>query len=60
MARTTGYTCSAAAWLVLKGLFTKKGICPPELLGSEEGCFKRLLNYFEERGIHYEVEETTF
>jgi len=60
MARTTGYTCSAAAWLVLRGMFTRKGICPPELLGSEEGCFKRLLNYFVERDIHYDVEETTF
>src|ERR1044071_8540284 len=30
MARTTGYTCTAAVHLVLDGKFNRKGICPPE------------------------------
>ncbi len=34
MARTTGYTATAVANLFLEGLFSEKGIFPPELLGS--------------------------
>ena len=53
MARTTGYTATAAANLFLKGLFTQKGVFPPELIGKDEGCFRFILDYLEERGIHY-------
>lgn len=51
MARTTGYTCAAAADLILKGKFKRKGISPPEFLGEDETCFKRIISYLEERGI---------
>ncbi|HUM46542.1 MAG TPA: saccharopine dehydrogenase C-terminal domain-containing protein [Chitinophagales bacterium] len=53
MARTTGYTCTAAAVLVLEGLYKRKGIIPPEYLGKEEKCFWFLLSYLEERGVIY-------
>jgi len=56
MARTTGYTCTAAARLVLENKFTRKGICPPEYLGAAEGCFEGILNYLKGRGVHYRVE----
>ena len=39
MARTTGYTCTAAVNLVLDGKFTRKGISPPEFLGEDEANF---------------------
>ncbi len=53
MARTTGYTATAAANLFLEGLFTEKGIVPPELIGRYESCFDYILKYLEERNIHY-------
>ena len=39
MARTTGYTATAAANLFLEGLFSEKGVFPPELVGKHEVCF---------------------
>jgi len=53
MARTTGYTATAVANLFLDGLFNEKGIFPPELIGKHEICFSYILNYLEERNIHY-------
>ena len=53
MARTTGYTASAAANLFLEGEFTEKGVFPPELVGKYEYCFHYFLNYLKERNIHY-------
>ena len=55
MARTTGYTCTAAVNLVLDGKFTRKGICPPEYLGEEESHFNFIVDYLKERGVHYSV-----
>jgi saccharopine dehydrogenase-like NADP-dependent oxidoreductase len=55
MARTTGYTCTAAVNLVLDGEFTRKGISPPEFLGEDEGNFKFILNHLKERGVVYGV-----
>ncbi len=57
MARTTGYTCMAVATLVLEGIFTQKGIIPPEHVGVDERCFRAVLEYQKERGIHYRVTE---
>lgn len=53
MARTTGYTATAAANMVLEGLFTEKGVFPPELVGKDERCFRFVLGYLEERGVNY-------
>jgi lysine 6-dehydrogenase len=53
MARTTGYTATAAANLFLEGLFSVKGVFPPELVGKHEACFNYFLKYLEERDIHY-------
>ena len=36
MARTTGYTATAVTNLFLEGMFTEKGIIPPELIGKNE------------------------
>jgi len=55
MGRTTGYACAAAAHLIAKKLFIKKGVFPPELVGSNKECFDFVLNYLEERGIHWEL-----
>ncbi len=53
MARTTGYTATAVASLFLEGLFTEKGVFPPELIGKYETCFEYILNYLEERNVNY-------
>ena len=57
MARTTGYTCTAVANLVLDGKYDQKGINPPEYLGKDEDNFKFILNYLSERGVHYKINE---
>jgi lysine 6-dehydrogenase len=51
MARTTGYTATAAANMFLDGIFTEKGVFPPELIGRYEPCFNYILKYLEERNI---------
>ncbi len=51
MARTTGYTCTAAVNLVLNGSYERKGISPPEYIGSEGNCFDEILKYLSERNI---------
>ncbi|MDF1576570.1 MAG: saccharopine dehydrogenase C-terminal domain-containing protein [Bacteroidales bacterium] len=53
MARTTGYTATAAANMFLDGLFKEKGVFPPELVGKHKACFDYFLSYLEERNIHY-------
>lgn len=51
MARTTGYTATAAAHMVLSGQFNEKGIFPPELVGAREGCLDGILDYLKARNI---------
>jgi saccharopine dehydrogenase-like NADP-dependent oxidoreductase len=55
MARTTGYTATAAANMILDGLFNEKGVFPPELIGKHENCFNYILNYLKDRGIYYRI-----
>jgi saccharopine dehydrogenase-like NADP-dependent oxidoreductase len=51
MARTTGYTCTAVANLVLSGEFSRKGVSPPEYVGYEEKCYYSVINYLKDRTI---------
>lgn len=53
MARTTGYTCTAAVNLLAKNLFNKSGVFPPELIGSDKACFDFVLNYLKARGVKW-------
>jgi saccharopine dehydrogenase-like NADP-dependent oxidoreductase len=53
MARTTGYTCTAVAHLVAGGQYSRKGISPPEFVGSDESNFKFIMKYLEDRGVKY-------
>lgn len=54
MSRTTGYTCTAVAELVATGRFGKKGVFPPELVGSDAACFEFILRYLTNRGVNWE------
>jgi len=51
MARTTGYTCNAVTELVLNGSFSQIGICPPEYVGKVAGCWEKVNEYLEDRGV---------
>jgi lysine 6-dehydrogenase len=51
MARTTGYTATAAVNLITNGLFKEKGVFPPELVGNKEICLNYLINYLDERNV---------
>ena len=53
MARTTGYTCTAAVNLIAKNLFTEKGVFPPELIGKYKNCFEFVINYLKERNVNW-------
>lgn len=53
MARTTGYACNSAVELILNGNFNRRGVSPPEYLGTTPGCLEKMLAYQAERNIHY-------
>lgn len=53
MARTTGYTATAAVNLYLDGLFSENGVFPPELVGKDEACYNYFIKYLKERNISY-------
>lgn len=57
MARTTGYTCTAAAELILEGEISAMGIIPPEALGKEERIYTKILQYLEKRNVRYKFSE---
>lgn len=53
MARTTGYTCTAAANLIINGMFTQKGVFPPELVGKDKTCFDFVMKYLADRKVNW-------
>jgi len=55
MARTTGFTCTAVANLVVNGQYDKIGISPPEYLGE---YFESVRDYLYERGVEYRVKKS--
>ena len=54
MARTTGFTCTAVANLIINGKYNKTGISPPEYLGEHFDFVKAYLN---ERGVVYNMKK---
>lgn len=57
MARTTGYTCSAAATMILNGMVKQEGVLPPEKVGGDKKRFDFLLKYLADRGVNYRSRE---
>jgi lysine 6-dehydrogenase len=57
MARTTGFTATAHAELILKGMFIGKGVYPPELVGMDPECFEFVMEYLGQRGVNYQKTE---
>jgi len=58
MARTTGFTCTAMVNLILKKIFDKKGVFPPELLAGQKNVFDFVMNYLKERKVNYLLDVT--
>jgi lysine 6-dehydrogenase len=57
MARTTGFTATAAADMMLNNVFNQKGVFPPELIGKHPECFTYIIKYLAERNIIYRKSE---
>ena len=57
MARTTGYTATAAVDMILSGKFREKGMYTPELLGKYPHCFGYIMNYLNDRNVKYQISE---
>ncbi|WP_306591880.1 saccharopine dehydrogenase family protein [Geothrix sp. 21YS21S-4] len=51
MARTTGYTCTAAVRLLAAGGYARKGISPPERVGQEPGAWDFIREELAKRGV---------
>lgn len=57
MARTTGYSGTAAINLLVNNIYSNIGINPPEFVGSNDVAVDFVFNYLKERGVIYQVEK---
>ncbi|MGQ9832190.1 MAG: saccharopine dehydrogenase family protein [Candidatus Villigracilaceae bacterium] len=58
MARTTGYTATAAVRMLEAGLYQQKGISAPEFLGKRPECVSYLLEQLARHNVHYRPEHS--
>jgi saccharopine dehydrogenase-like NADP-dependent oxidoreductase len=56
MARTTGYTATAAVRMLTEGLYKEPGIAPPELIGRHKEPCDFMIRCLRERGVICEEE----
>lgn len=59
MARTTGYTATAVARMLLDGTIEKRGILPPEYLGAIPTYKDKIINLLKKKNINIKVTEKT-
>jgi saccharopine dehydrogenase-like NADP-dependent oxidoreductase len=57
MARSTGYTCTAAVHLIAEKLFKETGVFPPEKIGRHQSCFDFMIRYLKERNVIWEKKQ---
>jgi saccharopine dehydrogenase-like NADP-dependent oxidoreductase len=55
MARTTGYTCTAAVRALAAGLYKDPGLVPPEVLGRTPGVYDFIKDRLAERGVEFTI-----
>lgn len=53
MSRTTGFTASIMAQMILDGRFEKPGVHPPEIPARQDGLLDTMLSELGRRGVHY-------
>jgi saccharopine dehydrogenase-like NADP-dependent oxidoreductase len=58
MSRSTGYVATATINMLAAGLFSEKGVFPPELVGKHKECFDFVLAYLQDRGVKWEMKES--
>ena len=58
MARTTGYSGTAAVNLLVKGLYKNHGINPPEYVGRNDKAVDFVFEYLVDRGVIYKSKRT--
>jgi lysine 6-dehydrogenase len=59
MARTTGFTSTSVARLLINNEYSRKGISPPEFIGADENYFNKIINDLKERNIIFSIEQKT-
>ena len=57
MARTTGYTATLTLRMIAEGIYSDKGISPPEYLGKYPECVDYLQKGLKKRGVNWEISE---
>ncbi len=57
MARTTGYTATIAIRMMADGVYTHKGISPPEYMGKYPECVDYMQKGLKEKGVNWEISE---
>jgi saccharopine dehydrogenase-like NADP-dependent oxidoreductase len=60
MARTTGFTATACAELILNQGFNTKGVLPLESIGKHQVYFQFVMEYLAQRNINYKKLEKIF
>jgi len=55
MARTTGYTCTAAVRALAAGLYDEPGLVPPEVLGRAPGVYDFIVDRLAERNVVFTI-----
>lgn len=59
MARTTGYTCTAMASLVARGLWTQPGLATPEIVGRNQEAYDAVIAHLRQRDVYLDVKVET-
>lgn len=57
MARTTGYTATIALRMIAEGIYSHKGISPPEYIGKYPECIEYMQKRLKERGVNWEISD---
>jgi lysine 6-dehydrogenase len=58
MSRTTAFPCTIIAKMIAHGEITKKGVLPPELIGSEDGVLEKVLAELQRRGVRFHARQS--
>ena len=56
MARTTGYTCTAMANLVARGIWTEPGLATPEIVGRHQEAYDSVIAHLRQRDVYLDME----
>ncbi len=55
MARTTGYTATLAIRMIADGMYSHKGISPPEYMGNYPECIDYMQNGLKNRSVNWDI-----